>query len=95
MCSNGIEDFSTVVVTWPREFALSISMNQSSPSLCVRLFELLFSLLGMRYRWRDDSWLGRPARSMPIVRPTDEAVLGFRPPPKPVVGPTDEAVLGL
>ncbi len=32
---------------------------------------------------------------MPIVRPTDEAVLGFRPPLKPKFGPTDEAVLGL
>jgi hypothetical protein len=55
MCSNGIDVFWTVVVTCPREFALSISMNQSSPSLCVRLFELRFSLLGMRYRCRSES----------------------------------------
>ena len=32
---------------------------------------------------------------MPIVRPTDEAVLAFRPPKPPRVGPIEEALLDL
>lgn len=68
---NGFQD----VLACP--FPLSNPRNQSSPSLLVKLPELLCSLLGIRYKWRCDSWLGRGPEFEPIVCLMEDVVLSF------------------